>query len=52
MPEQETLEQFSSFLSAQATGPTSDDAPSPNPLDDVQRTGVGSLSSRRAFRRF
>ena len=29
---------------AQATDPTSTDAPSPNPLDDVQRARVGSLS--------
>ena len=28
----------------QATGPTSDDAPSPNPLSDEQRADVGPLS--------
>jgi hypothetical protein len=51
MPEHEPLEQFSSFLPAQATDPTSEDAPSPIPLSDVQRTGVGSLSNK-AYRRF
>lgn len=35
-----------SFPSPQATDPTSDDAPSPRDLTDVQRAGVGSLSSQ------
>jgi hypothetical protein len=48
----EPLEQFSSFLPAQATDPTSDDAPSHSPLVEVQRAGVGSLSNKRAYRRF
>jgi len=40
-----------SFPSVQAPDPTSEDAPSPIPLSDVQRTGVGSLSNK-AYRRF
>ena len=38
-----------SFPSVQATGPTPDDAPSPNSLG--QRTDVGPLSHSRAYRR-
>jgi hypothetical protein len=40
-----------SFPSVQAPDPTSEDAPSPIPLSDVQRTDVGS-SSNKAYRRY